>query len=241
MVRKTLLLCLPLLAMTGCDSESPPAADSAEPAQAADASTEAATPPEPPPPLSLSLAPLPGREDDVPDLTHGAHVRLQTTAGEVLIEVYPEAAPNAAQRFLFLVTSGYYDDTPISRVVPGFVAQFGINWRDQHRGWQDRHFDDDPTLFALDRGTLAFAKAGPNTNSTQVFINYSENNRLADPSYNFTVFGKVVRGMEIVDSFVQVGDASGGLDQGLLWNDGGNYLASLPVKPTMIESAELLD
>ena len=101
----------------------------------------------------------------------------------------------------------------------------------------DFNFDDDPTLFALERGTLAFAKAGPNTNSTQVFINYTENNRLADPQYNFTVFGKVVSGMDIVDQFAQVGDPSGGLDQTRLWADGGTYLDSLQAKPTMIERA----
>ena len=79
--------------------------------------------------------------------------------------------------------------------------------------------------------------AQPNTNATQVFINYRENNRLADPQFNFTTFGKVVSGMDVVDKFVQVGDPSGGLDQGRLWADGGNYLASLPVKPTMIVKA----
>jgi cyclophilin family peptidyl-prolyl cis-trans isomerase len=183
------------------------------------------------------LVPLPGKENAVPQLTRMTTVVLETTGGDVTIQIYPEAAPNAAQRFVELAQSGFYDDTPISRVVPGFVAQFGINWREPHKSWQDRHFDDDPTLFALERGTLAFAKAGPNTNSTQVFINYSENNRLADPQYNFTVFGEVVSGMDVVDQFVQVGDPSGGLSQPRLWNDGGAYLDSLPVKPTMIERA----
>jgi cyclophilin family peptidyl-prolyl cis-trans isomerase len=183
------------------------------------------------------LAPLPGKEGTVPALTDVTTVRFATTAGEVVIEVYPQAAPNAAKRFVELVTSGFYDETPVSRVVPGFVAQFGINWRDPHKAWDDRHFNDDPSLFALERGTLAFAKAGPNTNSTQVFINYGENSRLADPRFNFSAFGKVVGGMDVVDKFVQVGDPSGGLDQGRLWADGGAYLESLPVKPTMIEKA----
>jgi cyclophilin family peptidyl-prolyl cis-trans isomerase len=190
---------------------------------------------------AAKLNPLPGKEGAVPALTETQTVRLATTAGDVVIEVYPAAAPNAAQRFVELVSSGFYDDTPVSRVVPGFVAQFGINWRDPHKAWDDRHFRDDPTLFALERGTLAFAKAGPNTNSTQVFINYRENNRLADPQLNFTVFGKVVSGMDVVDRFVQVGDPSGGLDQGRLWNDGGAYLESLPVKPTMIVSATVVE
>jgi cyclophilin family peptidyl-prolyl cis-trans isomerase len=167
-------------------------------------------------------------------------VRLDTDAGEVVIEVYPQAAPNAAKRFVELVSSGFYDGTPVSRVVPGFVAQFGINWRDPHKAWDDRPFNDDPSLFALEPGTLAFAKAGPNSNATQVFINYRDNNRLAEPQLNFAAFGKVVSGMDVVGRFVQVGDPSNGLDQGRLWADGGNYLESLPVKPTMIVKATVM-
>ena len=212
------------LALTGCGSNSEPqaSAPAAAPAPAAQA---------------MQLTPLAGKEGSVPALTEVTRVLFETTAGDVVIEVYPQAAPNAARRFLELVGSGFYDDTPVSRVVPGFVAQFGINWREPHKSWENRMFNDDPTLFALERGTLAFAKSGANRNSTQVFINYRENNRLADPQFNFTVFGKVVSGMDVVDRFVQVGDPSGGLDQGQLWADGGAYLESLPIKPTMIQSA----
>ena len=224
--------CAPLIGLAlvacqpdgGADTTAPTAAPAANPATASSSPTQ-------------SLTPLPGMESSVPALTRATTILMETTAGDVTIEVYPEAAPNAAQRFVELVESGFYDGVPISRVVPGFVAQFGVNWRDPHRTWQDRNFADDPTLFALERGTLAFAKAGPNTNSTQVFINYAENNRLADPQYNFTVFGQVVNGMDVVDSFVQVGDPSVGLDQSRLWRDGGAYLESLAVKPTMIERA----
>jgi len=198
-----------------------------------------ATPPAPEP-VPMMLVPLPGKEDQVPEITGGTAVLFKTTAGDVKIAVYPEAAPNAAARFLELVESGYYNDPPISRVVPNFVAQFGINWRQPHKAWQNRTFNDDPTLFALERGTLAFAKAGPNTNSTQVFINYEENNRLADPQYNFTTFGAVIEGMDVVDSFQRVGDPSGGLDQGRLWSNGTAYLESLSVQPTMIITAEVL-
>ena len=106
------------------------------------------------------LTPLPGKEGTVPALTQVTTVRFATTAGDVVIEVYPQAAPNAAQRFIELARSGFFDDTPISRVVPGFVAQFGINWREPHKQWEHREFIDDPSLFALERGTLAFAKSG---------------------------------------------------------------------------------
>ena len=186
------------------------------------------------------LTPLPGKETSAPKLTQATRVRFATTGGDVVIEVYPQAAPNASKRFLELVTSGFYDDTPISRVVPGFVAQFGVNWRDPHKAWKDKEFIDDPGFFVLERGTIAFAKAGqPNTASTQLFINYGDNTRLAAPQPNlsFWAFGKVVEGMDVVDKFAQVGDPGGGLDQNRLWADGGAYLESLQVKPTMIQKA----
>jgi cyclophilin family peptidyl-prolyl cis-trans isomerase len=224
-----------LLLLAGCEaSDEPasnaPAASTAPPAAGRAPATQVA-----------QLAPLPGKEGVVPVLTDVTRVRFETTGGDVVIEVYPQAAPNAAKRFVELVTSGFYDDTPVSRVVPGFVAQFGVNWREPHKTWKDREFNDDPSLFALNRGTLAFAKAGPNTNSTQVFINYRENNRLAEPQFNFTTFGQVVEGMDVVDKFSQVGDPSGGLDQNRLWADGGAYLESLPAKPTMITKATVAD
>jgi peptidyl-prolyl cis-trans isomerase A (cyclophilin A) len=216
-------------ALLACQSKTPPANEAEAQALPAQGGTPAIH--------VAPLAPLPNVNAAIPLLTQKTTVRMRTTAGDVVIEVYPKAAPHAAQRFLELVQSGFYNDTPVSRVVPNFVAQFGVNWRAPHKDWQDRTFDDDPSIFSLERGTLAFAKAGPNTNSTQVFINYKENNQLADPRYNFTVFGKVVSGMDVVDRFVRVGDPSGGLDQGRLWSDGDTYLASLAVKPTMIETA----
>lgn len=191
--------------------------------------------------LNHDLNPLPGMAETVPVITEKTVISFQTTAGEIVIEVYPQAAPNAAARFVELTESGFFNDTPVSRVVTDFVAQFGVNWRDPHKAYQEALFDDDPTFFALERGTLAFAKAGANTNSTQVFINLQENNRLASPQYNFTVFGKIVEGMDVVDSFVQVGDPNGGLDQGRLWNDGEAYLEELTIKPTMIQAARIVD
>ena len=98
--------------------------------------------------------------------------------------------------------------------MPGFVVQFGIN--SEMAEWKDKSFKDDPSLFQLTPGTIAFAKAGLDTNSTQVFINLRTNNQLADPSMNFTTFGRVTEGWEVVQGFRQVGDASMGLDQATL-------------------------
>jgi peptidyl-prolyl cis-trans isomerase A (cyclophilin A) len=233
-----------LFTLGACQPEAP-SATGTEGAAAGTEGTAPATPaPAPaaaPVAIETTLVPLPGKEAEVPVITTKHTVIMQTDAGDITLELYPEAAPNAVARFLELIENGFYNETPISRVVPGFVAQFGVNWRDNYKDWQFNTFDDDPTLFALERGTLAFAKAGPNSNSTQVFINYAENNQLAAPQYNFTVFGKVVSGMEVVDQFVEVGDPGMGLDQGRLWEDGGNYLESLAVKPTMILSVRLAE
>lgn len=227
--RRFVLLAALAAAIAACGQQNGPAQSSRQSAQTAQ-----------PAAIATALKPLPGHEADAPKLTRKSTVRMQTTAGDLVIDVFPDAAPHAAQRFLELVSSGFYDDTPVSRVVPDFVAQFGVNWREPHKAWKERTFDDDPSYYALERGTLAFAKAGPNTNSTQVFINYKENNRLADPRYNFTAFGEVVSGMDVVDKFARVGDPSYGLDQERLWQDGGAYLDSLTEKPTMIQHAEVV-
>ncbi len=191
----------------------------------------------------FGLQPLEGR--DAPELSEKKTVKMTTDLGELTIEVYPQAAPNAAERFLELVEAGFYDETPVFRVVnepQPFVAQFGINWRGDFPSYKekDNFFQDDPSLFRLERGTLAFAKAGPDTNSTQIFINYQDNSRLADQG-NFTTFAKVVEGMELADKFRSAGSPSMGLSQEKLWSpEGGDYLEGLKEKPTMILKAEVV-
>lgn len=180
---------------------------------------------------------------DVPAITEYETIRFTTDTGEMLIEVYPQAAPNAAKQFVELVKSGFYDNTPIFRVVrepQPFVAQFGINWRPKFKGSQEKNFQDDPSMFQLLPGTLAFAKAGPNTNSTQVFINYGDNSPLRGQT--FSAFGRIVKGFEAAQKFKSVGDPGMGLEQDRLWEDGEEYLKELPAnqKPTMIRKAELL-
>lgn len=235
-------LLLAAMLQTAC---TPPATGDAPPPPATRTTAEARVPPGPAPanPQEVSvttdtyrgLKPFKGVQ--APALTKVQTVRFQTDAGELLIEVYPEAAPNAARRFVELVQAGFYDQTPIFRIVPGFVAQFGINWRPGMREWKEKNFNDDPSLFELGPATLAFAKAGPNTNSTQVFINYGENSQLK--AQGFSTFARVVKGFESTQGFKRVGDPSMGLDQGMLWTNGEQYLSGLPAnqKPTMIVKA----
>jgi peptidyl-prolyl cis-trans isomerase A (cyclophilin A) len=183
------------------------------------------------------LEPLPGVS--APELKKVVKVSFKTDKGLILIELYPEAGPNAAKRFEELVKTGFYDNTPVFRIVPGFVAQFGINSDPKHVTWKDKLFNDDPSLFRLEKGTLAFAKAGPNSNSTQVFINYNDNSSALVPQ-NFTAFGKITKGMELAEGFKSVGDPSMGLSQDELWKNTQGYLKSLPEKPNMILKAEIV-
>ncbi|MBQ7529554.1 peptidylprolyl isomerase [bacterium] len=187
---------------------------------------------------------VPFNATTAPNITKIIKVRFTTTEGDLEINVYPEAAPNASKRFIDLINIGFYNYTPIFRVVRTprpFVAQFGINWREGMNELRTRNFNDDPSLFRLNRGTLAFAKAGPNINSTQVFINYDNNDFLRDQ--NFTAFAVVTKGMDIADKFKSVGDPGSGLNQNMLWMNGEAYLRSLsaPNKPTMIESAQVIE
>lgn len=179
-----------------------------------------------------------------PNITKIIKVRFTTTEGDLEINVYPEAAPNASKRFIDLINLGFYNYTPIFRVVrtpKPFVAQFGINWREGMSELKNRNFNDDPSLFHLNRATLAFAKAGPNINSTQVFINYDNNDFLREQ--NFTTFAVVTKGMDVADKFKSVGDPGMGLNQNMLWMNGEAYLRSLsePNKPTMIESVQIIE
>lgn len=183
-----------------------------------------------------TLTPLPGAK--APALTQVKRVRFVTTVGNFLVEVYPEAAPNAAKRFLELVQKGFFDFTPVFRVVPQFVCQFGINWRPPHPEFKENTFKDDPSYFQLSQGTLAFAKSGPDSNSTQVFINYRDNSRLVQQG--FTAFARVVEGYDITERFEAVGDESMGLDQDQLWDKGDAYLKKLPKQPAYILFAEVL-
>ena len=187
---------------------------------------------------------MPFNVANAPTLNKVVKVRFQTTAGELEIEVYPEAAPNAAERFLELVKIGFYDNTPIFRVVKTprpFVAQFGINWREGMVDWKEKNFNDDPSLFHLGEGTLSFAKARPNINSTQVFINYGNNDFLREQT--FSTFGVITKGLENAYNFKQVGDPNMGLNQQVLWSNGGAYLKQLPqsMQPTMILKAEIVE
>ena len=126
-------------------------------------------------------------------------VNLDTTKGPVAVEVHRDWAPVGADQFYSLVKTGFYDGDRFFRVVRNFVVQFGINGDPQlNRLWSNANLPDDPVKQHNVRGTITYATAGPNTRSTQLFINLANNARLdAD---GFAPFGKVVSGMDAVES-----------------------------------------
>ncbi len=142
-------------------------------------------------------------------------VRLETTAGVVVIEVTRAWAPLGADRFVNLVRHGYYDDAPLFRVRPKTWVQFGIAGDSKvAQAWRLQTFPDDPFRETNARGTVAFAFAVPNGRTTQVFINLRDNAATHDKE-PFVPFGRVVEGMDVADRFfADYGEGLGGIRAG---------------------------
>lgn len=126
--------------------------------------------------------------------------RFETSAGQFVVEVRRAWSPNGADRFYNLVKNGFYDDTRIYRVVPGFMAQFGVHGDPTvHYQWRNSIIPDDPVAESNTRGRVSFAKSGPNARINEVFVNLVDNPAL--DGEGFSPIGEVVEGMEVVDSF----------------------------------------
>ena len=127
------------------------------------------------------------------------NVKLETTKGDIVLEVTRAWSPNGADRFYNLVKNGFYNNVKFFRVVPNFVVQFGIHGDpDLAMKWLEATIPDDAVVESNKRGFITYAKSGaPNSRSTQLFINLKDNTRLDE--MGFAPFGKVVKGMEIVD------------------------------------------
>jgi peptidyl-prolyl cis-trans isomerase A (cyclophilin A) len=126
-------------------------------------------------------------------------VRFETSRGPFVVEARRSWSPAGADRLYYLVRSRFYDGTRFFRVVPRFMAQFGVSSDPAvSQVWRERFIRDDPVLQSNLRGTLTFATSGPDTRTTQLFINYADN-RFLD-SRGFSPVGRVVEGMAVVDS-----------------------------------------
>jgi cyclophilin family peptidyl-prolyl cis-trans isomerase len=147
-----------------------------------------------------------------------SYIRFETTKGVFVLELIRDWGPIGADRFYNLARLGYYDDTRFHRVNKNYIAQFGLNGDPAvNAAWKNQYLKDDPPRSDNKRGTFAFSMKGPgnpNTRNTQIYINLADNARNnVEP---FTILGRVVEGMQVLDSLYSgYGENSGaGVRQG---------------------------
>ena len=128
-------------------------------------------------------------------------VSMNTSKGIIELELYPQHAPITVNNFVFLVKEGYYDDVSFHRVIEDFVIQGG-DPTGTGRGGPGYKFEDEVKNNPLkhESGVISMANAGPNTNGSQFFITHSPQPHL---NGKHTVFGKVIKGFDVVDSIEQ--------------------------------------
>lgn len=162
---------------------------------------------------------------------------FDTSRGAFSIQVTREWSPQGADRFYNLVKGHYFDNTRFFRVVPGFMVQWGIHGDGQRVNslWNNANIPDDPPKQSNTVGMLSFAMAGPNSRTTQVFINYGDNTRL--DSMGFAPFGKVVSGMDVVNGIhSSYGETP---NQGEIQSQGNEYLGRNFPNLDFVKKAEI--
>jgi peptidyl-prolyl cis-trans isomerase A (cyclophilin A) len=169
-------------------------------------------------------------------------VDFDTSKGAFVVEVHRDWAPNGADRFYNLVKNGFYDNARFFRVVSGFMVQFGINGDPKLSAlWRTARINDDPVRQSNKRGFITFATAGPNTRTTQVFINFADNGAL--DGQGFAAFGQVVSGMNVVDAlysgYGEGAPGGHGPDQGRVQSEGNAYLTRDFAKLDYIKKATI--
>ncbi len=164
-------------------------------------------------------------------------VKFETSKGEFIVEVTRAWAPNGADRFYNLVKNGYYDNCRFFRVVENFMVQFGISGDPKLNSvWRSARIQDDKARQSNSRGYITYAMAGPNTRTTQLFINFADNSFL--DNQGFSPFGRVIRGMNIVDSIHnKYGEKP---DQGRIQMEGNAYLGKNFPNLDYIKSAAIM-
>jgi len=170
-------------------------------------------------------------------------VKFDTSKGAFVIEVHRDWAPLGADRFYNLVKNGFFDNARFFRVISGFMVQFGINADPKISAlWRGARINDDPVRQSNNRGMITFATAGPNTRTTQVFINYANNARL--DAMGFAPFGQVVSGMNVVDAlysdYGEGAPAGAGPEQGRVQGEGNAYLMKDFPKLDYIKTATIV-
>jgi peptidyl-prolyl cis-trans isomerase A (cyclophilin A) len=170
-------------------------------------------------------------------------VKFETSKGDFMVEVHPEWAPLGAAQFKKAVEEGVYNDARFFRVVDKFMVQFGIPGDPRLAAqWRNQKIKDDANKKSNTRGLITFATSGPNSRTSQVFINFGDNSFL--DSQGFSPFGQVTEGMDIVDSlYKEYGEGAPrgrGPDQGRIQSEGNAYLTKEFPKMDYIKKASVL-
>jgi len=229
----------------GCKSggEGPTPAPSASPSTTATPAKAPAVAP------AAAAAPAGGRAALLDTAAHEVapatfKVRMETTKGPFTVEVHRDWAPVGADRFYHLVKVGYFEDLAFFRCIKGFMVQFGIHGDPAvSAAWRSaRILDDGSGVHSNTRGMLTFATAGPNSRTTQLFINYRDNTNL--DAMGFAPIGRVVDGMDVVDAlegkYGEGAPGGRGPSQVRLQSEGNAYLKADFADLDFIKKATLL-
>jgi peptidyl-prolyl cis-trans isomerase A (cyclophilin A) len=170
-------------------------------------------------------------------------VKFETSQGDFEVEARREWAPHGVDRFHELLRLHYFDQGRFFRVLPGFIAQFGVHRDfDVHATWSKLFIVDDPPREKNLRGTLAFAKSGANTRATEIFINLADNAALDEE--RFVPFAKVIQGMDVVDRFYagygEMRPEGKWIDRGRVEGEANEYLVQRFPKLDWIKRAQFL-
>src|SRR5215475_6723248 len=170
-------------------------------------------------------------------------VKFDTSKGVFVVEVHRDWAPLGADRFYNLVRNGFYNNVRFFRVLNGFMAQFGMNGTPAVQkvwGASGQQLKDDQVKQSNKRGYITFANAGPNSRSTQVFINLVDNTFLDPEAMHFAPFGQVVEGMEVVDMLYTGYGRQNVPDQQRITNEGNAYLTKEYPKLDFVKTATIV-
>jgi peptidyl-prolyl cis-trans isomerase A (cyclophilin A) len=170
-------------------------------------------------------------------------VKFDTSKGDVIVEAHRAWAPRGADRFHELVRMRYFDNNRFFRVLPGFIAQFGVHDKFKvHDVWRKMFIPDDPPVEKNLRGTLSFAQSDPGTRATEIFINLKDNPDLDEQ--RFVPFAKVISGMEAIDQFYsgygELRPKGKGPDSGALEEEANEYLVPRFPKLDYIKTARFV-
>uniref|UniRef100_A0A6U4F362 peptidylprolyl isomerase n=1 Tax=Minutocellus polymorphus TaxID=265543 RepID=A0A6U4F362_9STRA len=168
-----------------------------------------------------------------------------TGSGSFTLRTRPDWAPNGVQRFETLTENKFWDGCRVFRVLPGFIAQFGINGDPQVQSKWRSNIPDDPVKVTNSRGTVVFATAGPNTRTTQIFINTNPKGNGFLDKQGFSPIAEVVEGMDVVDKlYAGYGEGAPqgrGPNQGLIQAKGNEYLEPSYPKLSYFSSAKFVN